>query len=98
MKTSLLCCTFFSLFGCAGFTQMSDDWCDQHPAAGNNHCHGRGVQSGNEYPKGAARDVSAMGQLAVVPSQSWDQENLKRNDSGCPTAIYVAPHGVLEQC
>lgn len=31
-------------------------------------------------------------------SQSWDQENLKRNDRGCPTAVYIAPHGVLEQC
>jgi hypothetical protein len=31
-------------------------------------------------------------------SESWDQENLKRNDHGCPTAIYVAPEGVLTQC
>lgn len=31
-------------------------------------------------------------------SQSWDQENLKKYDHGCPTAIYIAPHGVLEQC
>jgi hypothetical protein len=30
--------------------------------------------------------------------QSWDQENLKRHDSGCPTAIFVAPHGELVQC
>jgi hypothetical protein len=30
--------------------------------------------------------------------QSWDQENLKRTDSGCPTAIYIAPHGELQQC
>jgi len=30
--------------------------------------------------------------------QSWDQENLKRNDHGCPTAIYIAPGGVLTQC
>lgn len=29
---------------------------------------------------------------------SWDQENLKRNDHGCPTAIYVAPGGKLQQC
>lgn len=33
-----------------------------------------------------------------LPSQSWDQENLKRNDAGCPTAVYVAPGGNLEQC
>lgn len=32
------------------------------------------------------------------PAQSWDQENLKRDDHGCPTAIYVAPNGNLEQC
>ncbi len=31
-------------------------------------------------------------------TQSWDQENLKRHDSGCPTAIFVAPHGTLVQC
>lgn len=31
-------------------------------------------------------------------SMSWDQENLKRNDHGCPTAIYVAPGGNLEMC
>lgn len=33
-----------------------------------------------------------------VPNQSWDQENLKRNDAGCPTAIFVAPGGKLAQC
>jgi hypothetical protein len=33
-----------------------------------------------------------------APSQSWDQENLKKNDHGCPTAVYVAPNGVLELC
>ncbi len=32
------------------------------------------------------------------PGESWDQGNLKRNDSGCPTAIYRAPGGHLEQC
>lgn len=30
--------------------------------------------------------------------QSWDQENLKKNDNGCPTAIFVAPGGELKQC
>jgi hypothetical protein len=29
---------------------------------------------------------------------SWDQENLKRNDHGCPTAIFIAPEGNLVQC
>lgn len=32
------------------------------------------------------------------PRQSWDQANLKRNDKGCPTAIYIAPEGNLVQC
>jgi len=31
-------------------------------------------------------------------AQSWDQANLKRHDIGCPTAIFVAPGGNLEQC
>ena len=33
-------------------------------------------------------------------SESWDQENLKRNDHGCPTAIFfVNPSThLLEQC
>ena len=34
----------------------------------------------------------------LLHSQSWDQENLKRGDSGCPTAIFVAPGGELKQC
>jgi hypothetical protein len=32
------------------------------------------------------------------PAQSWDQENLKRSDHGCPTAIFIAPNGALTQC
>lgn len=35
---------------------------------------------------------------AHLKSQSWDQENLKRNDHGCPTAIFIAPDGNLQQC
>lgn len=35
---------------------------------------------------------------AARKAQSWDQENLKANDSGCPTAIYIAPRGRLELC
>lgn len=31
-------------------------------------------------------------------AQSWDQENLKAHDSGCPTAIYVNRNGVLALC
>jgi hypothetical protein len=31
-------------------------------------------------------------------AQSWDQENLKRNDKGCPGSIYTAPNGELQLC
>jgi len=31
-------------------------------------------------------------------AESWDQENLKRHDSGCPTAIFDAPNGNLRLC
>jgi hypothetical protein len=37
--------------------------------------------------------------LPTAPkSMSWDQENLKQNDHGCPTAIYDAPDGNLRLC
>ena len=32
------------------------------------------------------------------PRQSWDQEHLKRHDVGCPSAVYIAPDGELQQC
>ena len=31
-------------------------------------------------------------------AQSWDQENLKQTDHGCPSAIFIAPRGELTQC
>jgi len=31
-------------------------------------------------------------------AQSWDQENLKRNDSGCPRAVYSASTGLMRLC
>lgn len=34
----------------------------------------------------------------VPATASYDQANLKAGDRGCPTAIYVAPNGILEQC
>lgn len=34
----------------------------------------------------------------MASAQSWDQENLKRYDVGCPTAVFIAPDGNLEQC
>jgi hypothetical protein len=37
-------------------------------------------------------------QHTAEKSASWDQENLKRNDHGCPTAVFVAPNGELIQC
>lgn len=30
--------------------------------------------------------------------ESYDQEHLKKNDSGCPTSVFVAPGGNLVQC
>lgn len=36
--------------------------------------------------------------VLVRNDQSWDQENLKKNDRGCPTAIFIAPNGNLKQC
>lgn len=35
---------------------------------------------------------------ARTSAQSWDQANLKRNDHGCPTSVFVAPGGELVQC
>lgn len=35
---------------------------------------------------------------AECKSQSWDQENLKKDDHGCPTAVFIAPQGELIQC
>ena len=32
------------------------------------------------------------------PRFNWSQEALKRGDYGCPSAIYIAPDGVLTQC
>lgn len=36
-----------------------------------------------------------------LPAQSWDQENLKRNDTAnCETGnpVFIAPNGDLTQC
>jgi hypothetical protein len=41
---------------------------------------------------------SAQAPLEPLPSQSWDQANLKRHDVGCPSAVFIAPGGNLEQC
>lgn len=46
----------------------------------------------------AEKAATFSAQREENPAQSWDQANLKRNDAGCPTAIYVAPGGTLEQC
>jgi hypothetical protein len=32
------------------------------------------------------------------PALSWDQANLKLNDHGCPSAVFVAPNGNLVEC
>lgn len=47
-----------------------------------------------------ADSVETVQQGKLVSAQSWDQENLKRNDHGCPTAIFFVNQrtGLLEQC
>lgn len=51
---------------------------------------------------GCASMQRAQGGTESLPHrpkwESYDQGNLKRHDSGCPTAIYVAPGGNLEEC
>lgn len=42
--------------------------------------------------------VLFAGCSATRSAQSWDQENLKRSDHGCPSAVYTAPDGNLVQC
>lgn len=32
------------------------------------------------------------------PATSWDQDNLKKYDLGCPSSVFIAPHGDLMQC
>ena len=39
--------------------------------------------------------VAGCSSPAHSPAQSWDQENLKRHDVGCPHAIYYGPHAEL---
>lgn len=71
--------------GCSSLppvTSMSDDWCAAHPAISAPRC----VREAIGY------------KVQNLPDQSWDQANLKKDDHGCPTAIFVAPGGNLTQC
>lgn len=66
----------------------------------------------NSPPSMAAMDVFRQCEASLIDQapnepeqpkiqtkfQSWDQENLKRNDHGCPTAVFIAPNGDLQQC
>jgi len=36
--------------------------------------------------------------VEIFPRVSMDQATLKAGDTGCPTAIYTAPSGILTQC
>lgn len=81
----------FSMLGCAssGLYAMSDEWCAAHPDASHARC--------------SRPPATTYCQYGAHPGdcdkrQSWDQENLKRNDSGCPTGIYDAPGGILRLC
>lgn len=49
-------------------------------------------KSGGEFTQGAA------GASCRFTTQSFDQENLKKNDKGCPNSVFVAPGGNLRQC
>lgn len=45
--------------------------------------------------------MALHGCASSVPTrvgESWDQENLKKHDVGCPTAVFITPGGNLEQC
>jgi len=42
--------------------------------------------------------IPDCGGTPCTDAQSWDQENLKAKDKGCPTSVWVAPGGNLEQC
>ena len=43
-------------------------------------------------------DTHPSGWCRHYGEQSWSQDNLKRDDNGCPTAIYDAPGGNLRLC
>lgn len=66
----------------AGLFAMSDAWCAKHPTASAARCS----------------DPGEMRYGSLPAAQSWDQENLKKLDRGCPTAVYDAPNGKLELC
>jgi hypothetical protein len=82
--------------GCAysGLYQMSDEWCAVHPSADAHRCASVVLSKATTY----CQYGEHPGDAACTSGQSWDQENLKRNDRGCPTAIYTAPNGNLELC
>ncbi len=53
----------------------------------------------NDCPKGWHRYQGEQGVTCSSAAASWDQENLKRNDRGCPSSVFVAPNGAdLVQC
>lgn len=55
-----------------------------------------GKTVGHITVNGVAQEV--VEQQPRPKGESWDQENLKKNDRGCPTAIFAAPDGDLVQC
>lgn len=79
--------------GCAssGLYSMSDGWCAAHPDAAHAHCARPPSTTHCQYGE-------HPGDTACTSAQSWDQANLKRNDIGCPHAIYDAPGGNLRLC
>jgi hypothetical protein len=82
--------------GCAslGLYQMSDEWCASHPGAPASRCASAALAKSTTH----CQYGEHPGDPACRKAQSWDQENLKQFDRGCPRSIYIAPNGNLEQC
>lgn len=80
------------LMGCAssGLYAMSDEWCARHPGASVNRCR--------PDPSKATTYCQYGEHPGDAACFDWSQESLKKNDKGCPTAVFIAPGGVLEQC
>lgn len=93
---ALMLAAAFALSGCAtsGLYQMSDEYCESHPDAPASRCASTVLARATTY----CQYGEHPGDAACSKAQSWDQANLKQHDRGCPTAIFVAPGGRLEQC
>ena len=90
MMTRLLCLALSLLSGCGALppinSKVSD--CDTHPSGWCQH-----------YVHCLNGELATSCENGIPQKpMSWDQENLKAHDAGCPTAIYDAPGGNLRLC